>query len=193
MTEICLIRHGRTDWNDEGRYTGQSDVKLNGTGLAQANALALQLREQNFLAIYSSDLVRARLTAEIIAQKHNLPVIIDERFREINQGEWEGLLVQTIRDRYEGLWEKRIDNPISVRPPGGETVEEVAGRVYAALDEIATDYPAGRVLVVAHGLVIATVICKNENIPLARAYRSIPENANPVWVNWTVQVNKNNL
>jgi broad specificity phosphatase PhoE len=186
MTDLCMVRHGQTNWNLEGRYQGQSEVDLNEVGIAQAHTLADKLNNHSFDAVYSSDLQRSLKTAQIIADRHNLSVFIDKRLREINQGEWEGMLVKTIQDRYEQLWVKRINEPADVRPPGGETVAEVAQRVYAALDDIALSYPKGRVLVVSHGLAIATVICKIENQQVGLAYRNIPENAVPVWVHWPV-------
>lgn len=184
MTRLCLVRHGQTDWNLEGRYQGQSDVGLNENGLEQARDLAKQLAKETFAAFYASDLSRARVTAEVIAAEHGMPVLVDERLREINQGEWEGLLVQVIRDRYDDLWQSRKIDPAGWRPPGGETVAEVAKRTWAALDDIAARYPDGRVLVASHGLTIATIICKSEGIPISLAYRHIPENAVPVWVDW---------
>jgi alpha-ribazole phosphatase len=184
MTRLCLVRHGQTDWNLEGRYQGQSDVPLNENGRAQAQELAERLEGQPFTAIYTSDLQRARKTAEIIAATIHLPVTSEARLAEINQGEWEGQHVDAIKARYAKLWQQRTLNPANVRPPGGETVEEVAGRVYAALNSIAHLHPTGLVLIVSHGLALATVICKDRGLPIDQAYTVIPDNAKPLWVDW---------
>lgn len=186
MTRLCLVRHGQTDWNLEGRYQGQSDVPLNATGRAQAQALADRLAGERFHAIYASDLRRASETAEIIAAVVALPVFLEPRLREIDQGQWEGQLVETIKTRYAELWQQRTVDPARIRPPGGETVGEVAARVYAALDDIAVRYPAGTVLVASHGLSLATVLCRVQEIPVGQAYSLIPGNAEPAWVDWVV-------
>jgi alpha-ribazole phosphatase len=184
MSRLCLVRHGQTDWNTQGRYHGQSDVPLNDAGRAQAAAIAEQLQVFTFNAIYTSDLQRARETAEIIATKIGLPVRLEPRLREIDQGEWEGQLVEVIQARYEGLWRQRTQDPANVRPPGGETVGEVATRVYRALDDISLLFPHGTILICSHGLALATVICKVKDIEIGQAYTMIPENALPVWVDW---------
>jgi len=187
MTQLCLVRHGQTDWNLEGRYQGQSDVPLNKTGRYQARALAQDLKGYPFTAIYSSDLERAKETAEFLAEILHLPVTIDSRLREINQGQWEGQLVDDIKARFSELWKQRTADPASLRPPGGETVAEVARRVYTALDDITRLHPGGSVLVASHGLVLATVICKVRGIPLGQAYSVIPNNTEPVWLQWNSQ------
>jgi broad specificity phosphatase PhoE len=184
MTRLCLIRHGQTDWNLEGRYQGQSDTPLNETGRNQARTLARQLEGGSFGAIYSSDLERAKETADVIGSVLRMPVTTDSRLREINQGEWEGQYVDIIRNRYVALWKQRTTDPASVRPPGGETVREVAERVHAALDDIARLHPDGPVLIVSHGLALATIICKVRGIPIGQAYGHIPDNAQPTWVEW---------
>jgi broad specificity phosphatase PhoE len=184
MTHFCLVRHGQTDWNLEGRYQGQTDIPLNEAGRIEARSLAETLQGMRFGAVYSSDLVRARETADIIAAQVVLPVQIDVRLREINQGVWEGLQVDFIRSHYAGLWQQRDVDPASMRAPGGETVNEVAQRMYAALDEIAAVHPDGSVLLVSHGLSLATILCKLRGIPLGKAYEVIPPNAEPIWVEW---------
>jgi alpha-ribazole phosphatase len=184
MTHFCLVRHGQTDWNLEGRYQGQSDVPLNEKGHAQAKSLADQLCEHRFAAIFSSDLSRARQTAESIADVLGLPVRLDPRLREIRLGEWEGILVTDIKKHYEQLWEQRLVDPANSRPPGGETVGEVATRVYATLDDVSRLFPAENVLIVSHGLSIATAICRAQNIPVGQAYTVVPENVYPIWIEW---------
>lgn len=189
MTRFCLIRHGQTDWNLEGRYQGQSDVPLNLVGRSQAEELALQLRGKGIKAIFSSDLQRASETAKIIGSSLKLPVITDSRLREINQGEWEGQLVGILKERYSKLWEQRKEDPANIRPPGGETVGEVAVRMYEVLDEIANRFPDSKVIISSHGLALATVICKSKGVNIGQAYSFVPENAEPIWVNWKPQNN----
>ncbi|MBI3763708.1 MAG: histidine phosphatase family protein, partial [Chloroflexi bacterium] len=112
MTRLWLIRHGETDWNVEGRWQGQTDPPLNESGRAQAEALAAQLAGIRIEAIYSSDLQRAHTTARIIARGLGLPVRLDARWREIDQGEWEGLLVTEVAARYPDELAARRSDPV---------------------------------------------------------------------------------
>lgn len=185
MTELWLVRHGQTDWNLEGRFQGQSDALLNGEGVLQAENLADQLiHAGRFDAIFTSDLLRAARTAEIIAGRLNLPVQVDHRLREVNQGEWEGMLIRDIVNTYRNIWEERRANPEMARAPGGESVVEVSVRMIQAADEISCRHPAGRVLVVSHGLALATLVCAARDIPLADVYSHILNNAEPEIVTW---------
>lgn len=177
MTTLLLIRHGQTDWNLEGRYSGQSDVPLNETGHKQAQNVAERLRGERIDAFYSSDLVRAYKTAETIAQAHNLPVHTERRLREINQGEWEGMLFADIRARFAREFERRAANPLDVAPPGGETVGEVKQRVLAALDDIVNEHPDGRVLIASHGLALAIIKAHVADRPIEEVWDLIPANA----------------
>jgi broad specificity phosphatase PhoE len=163
---------------------GQSDIPLNEKGLSQAQVLSQKLPGHPFASIYTSDLKRARETAGILAAVLQLPVISDPRLREINQGEWEGQLVETIKAHYADLWQQRTVDPASIRPPEGETVGEVAKRLQEALNDIAQIHPNDSILIVSHGLALATVICRVRGIPVGEAYSQIPENAQPVWVEW---------
>jgi broad specificity phosphatase PhoE len=184
MTQLCLVRHGITDWNLEGKYQGQSNVHLNDAGRIEVKKLAQQLKNLTFSAIYSSDLERAFETAEIIAKYLDLSIRIDPRLREINLGEWEGKNVIEIQSNYANLWKQRHQDPINARPPGGETLAEVATRVYTAIDEIASQTLDKSCIICSHGITLATIICKVRKINLGSAYEVIPDNAKPLWVNW---------
>lgn len=184
MTILWLIRHGQTDWNIEGRYQGQADMPLNAAGLAQAQSLAEQLSNEHFDAIYSSDLQRAKQTGSALADKLGIPMQYDRRLREINQGEWEGQLVSEIIKHYGPEFKIRRLNPEIARAPGGESVSEVALRLTAAIDDISRAHPQGKVLVISHGLALATVITRSRGLPLNQVYNLVPENATPYIIEW---------
>ena len=139
MTTLLLARHGETDWNRELRIQGSSDIELNELGRQQAQFLAQELTDVDLDAIYSSDLARARQTAEAIAATHALEVRLDRRLRERSFGSWEGFTREDIDEL----------------PPGsrhdGESDEQVRARVLAAIEDIAAAHPGEQVLVVSHG------------------------------------------
>jgi len=184
MTRFALVRHGQTDWNLAGRYQGQTDQPLNAAGLEQARQLADHLNGRRFDAIYASSLQRARATAEVIARRLGLALNIDPRLKEVNLGEWEGLTVPEIKARYADTWEARQTDPEHIPPPGGETVVEVGERMVQAADEIAQRWPDGHVLVVAHGMALATLLAKAKHLPFAEALRLIPDNAQLTEIEW---------
>lgn len=146
-----LWRHGRTEWNAAGRFQGQLDVPLNPTGESQARAAAAQLAQLPPTAIVSSDLQRARFTAEALAALAGLPVAIDERLRETYAGGWQGLSREDLLARYSdelAAWAGGSD----LRPGGGERRSEVAVRMVAAIEDALAVIPAdGTLVVVTHG------------------------------------------
>ncbi len=184
---LWLVRHGQTDWNLSGRYQGQADVPLNDTGWEQARALPAVLSGPDFAALYSSDLRRARDTASVLAERLSLAVQVDARLREVRLGEWEGMLFSDIQAHYPAEWQARQSDPLNARPPGGENLREVAARVWAAADDIARIHPGAEVVIVAHGLSLATVRVRALGLPLAVAYDHVPENGRPERVTWSIQ------
>lgn len=135
MTTLLLVRHGETDWNADGRLQGQTDRPLSDFGRRQARQLADDLAGEELDAIYASDLSRARETAEIVAARLGLPVVLDSDLREKDWGTWEGLTAVE-RDRVEFV---------------GESTEQHLERTLKALRRIADRHPYDRVLVVTHG------------------------------------------
>jgi alpha-ribazole phosphatase len=158
-TRLFLVRHGETDWNLGRRYQGQSDVPLNDRGLRQAEATARHLAEKEISLIVSSDLRRARQTAEAIALRCKLPVQEDQRLREMSFGAWEGMTHDEIQARWPGEREAWFADPVRIAPPGGETLAQVSDRVRSALDEIVKRSAGGTAVLVAHGGVLRTLIC----------------------------------
>ena len=185
-TIFWLVRHGQTDWNFEGRYQGQVDTPLNPTGILEAGLAARLLADRPFQAVYSSDLERARRTAEMIAQARHIPVLVDPRLREIRLGEWEGQLFDEIRARFPAEIEERKRNPLTFRPPRGESIEEVWARVRQAVNEISRQNPGQEVVLVAHGIVVAVLLAYARDCDICQAYRWIPENAAPERLDWPV-------
>jgi len=181
---LWLVRHGQTDWNRAGRFQGQADPALNEDGRRQANALAERLARRTFDALYSSDLLRARATAEALSAPLALPVRLDPRLREVNHGQWDGLLLADIQARFPLDWAARQRSPLTARPPGGETVLDVSARVRAAAADIARAHPGGEVLVVSHGLALAVLASLALGRPLADVHACIPPHAEPTVVSW---------
>ena len=145
MTTMLLTRHGETDWNRELRIQGSSDVELNDLGRAQARGLAQELEHLDIDAIYSSDLRRARATAEVVAASHGLDVRLDPRLRERSFGSWEGLTREDVAALPEGSHHD------------GESDDEVRERVVEAVQAIADAHPGEEVLVVSHGGALNTL------------------------------------
>ena len=135
MTTLLLVRHAETDWNAVGRLQGHTDRPLSDFGRRQAEQLAAELEGEELEAIYSSDLARARETAEVVGERLGLPVALDPDLREKDWGTWEGL-TPIERDRVEFV---------------GESTKAHQERMLEALRRIADRHPGGRVLVVTHG------------------------------------------
>lgn len=195
-SDLWLVRHGQTDWNLAGRWQGQSPAApgLNEAGRAQAIALRNQLVGRQISTVYSSDLLRARQTAELLAEPLGLRVHLEPRLREMDLGLWEGLLSSEISTRFPQLLLERDCNPIYTSAPRGETPACVAERVASALDDIVERHCGEQVLIVAHGLSLAAILCLARGIPLEHIYEHVPGNASFLPVQWeayahTVELN----
>ncbi len=152
-TRICLVRHGETDWNAQGKYQGSTDVPLNAEGRRQAALLAEAMRGEAWDAIVSSPLQRAMDTARAIAPGVGLADIAqDPDLMERAYGDAEGLtLVEREAKWPEGEW------------PGLEDWEDVATRAMSAIQRAAEAHPGQRVLVVCHGGVINAILAVISN------------------------------
>ena len=153
MTELLLARHGETDWNATRRWQGRDDPPLNERGLEQARELAESLEGQQVDALYTSDLRRALMTAEIVAERLGLEVRALPELREIDVGSWSGLTSVELEQRFPEQYERHLQS-WGTGWEDGETPQQLTERIVAALRRIATEHPRDRVLVIAHGGVI---------------------------------------
>lgn len=157
-SRLVLLRHGRTEWNDTGRLQGFADVDLDATGVAEAERAAQALAGHRFAAIYSSDLKRASRTADAVARVLDLPVVLDERLREINVGSWAGLTRAEVEQIYPEYATHYFAGFDFRRSETGETIAEMVERAVPAIEEVIERHAGQDVLVVAHGLLLSKVI-----------------------------------
>jgi 2,3-bisphosphoglycerate-dependent phosphoglycerate mutase len=154
MTDFIFIRHGETDWNRQQRFQGQIDVPLNSNGLAQAARLGERLAAERADALVSSDLGRARQTAEPLARAWRMQPVLDSALREQNFGLLEGLDVPTIKTQHPDLWAQWLDHRADFALPGGESLRQFHTRVLTAVRALSSTAPGRTLAVVTHGGVL---------------------------------------
>jgi len=172
VTTIILARHGETDWNAELRFQGHADPPLNAAGRSQAVALAATLAKARVAAVYSSDLQRAAETARIAADRVGLSVVETPGLREIDVGEWSGLTVDEVIDRFPDGYRRHRDGGDGWTD--GETHEELTSRIVRTVVEIAAAHPDDTILVVAHGAALRALLAYADGIPLSEFRRTRP-------------------
>jgi probable phosphoglycerate mutase len=169
-TTILLIRHGETAWNAERRLQGHLDITLNAEGERQARLLAQALADEPLDVLVSSDLMRARQTAQAIADVRGLPLHIAPGLRERCYGGFEGLLYAEIEQRFPrefAAWQAR--NVDAVLPPGanrGETFRAFFDRATGAILALGAAYPGKTLALVAHGGVLECAYRLARGLPL---------------------------
>lgn len=156
---VIFVRHGETTFNIESRYQGHTDAELSDLGRRQSERVAERLKDEKIAAIYSSDLSRANETAQAIAAFHGLSIQTDEALRECAFGEWEGLSVSEIAERYPELYQNYQRDSVTHRAPNGERLEELQERVVQAVEQIAERHPDGTVVIVSHSGPIRVFFC----------------------------------
>jgi alpha-ribazole phosphatase len=166
---LWLVRHGATRWNSEQRFCGHSDIPLSAEGRRQAQWLARRLRAERITAIYSSDLLRARQTAELIAFPHSMQINVSAAWRELSFGDWEGLTYGQIVQHHERQPDFFTD-PVHAAPPGGEYLMDLVQRVQHAFTEL-IQKQKGAVVLVSHGGPLRALLCTLLAMPLERQWQ----------------------
>lgn len=179
VRRLILVRHGQTEYNAASRMQGQLDTDLSEVGVQQAKTAAAELAARGPRYLASSDLRRARDTAEALAQRTGLPVTTDTRLRETHLGDWQGMTHTEVDAAMPGarrLWR----DDATWTPPNGESRVDVARRAVPVVDELvgalddwgSGERPEAPVVLVAHGGVIAA---------MTAALLALPESSWPVF------------
>ncbi|MEN0136677.1 MAG: bifunctional RNase H/acid phosphatase [Rhodococcus sp. (in: high G+C Gram-positive bacteria)] len=157
-TRMLLLRHGQTVLSVDRRYSGRGNPALTEIGLAQANGAASRFAgNDGIAAVVSSPLGRAQQTAAAAAKVLGLPVTVHEGLTETDFGEWEGLTFREAADRDPELHRKWLSDT-SVRPPAGESFDEVRERIVKVRDDLTASYGGSTILVVTHVTPIKTLL-----------------------------------
>jgi broad specificity phosphatase PhoE len=174
MTRMVLVRHGETIWHGENRYAGTSDVELTEHGREQARDLAEWAATAALDGVWASTLSRAEQTARACAAATPAQLVTDERLRELDFGDAEGLTRQEMGVRFPDAVQDFLRDPVRHHLPGGEDPVRAARRFTSCLQEIAERHPTARVLVVAHSTVIRLALCSLIGVELSRYRRLFP-------------------
>lgn len=170
--DIYLIRHGETDYNREKRLQGETDIPLNSRGIELAQMTAQGMRNLHFDRIYTSPLVRAKKTAEIIRGDRNIPIIPTDGLKEISFGDYEGL---TVKNGKYNIPDPDFLNFFQApekyhTPPGGESIEHLKERTSSFLWKIIRDPELEdlTILMSSHGAAIRGILSGLQNLPVSR-------------------------
>jgi probable phosphoglycerate mutase len=170
-TTLILLRHGETEWNLSGRWQGQAaDTQLTELGRAQARVVAERLRSHPIRAIYSSDLLRAWETAQIVGDLLGLAPIADPALRESDIGAWTGLTWPEIVARFPDEVAAMFAGQ-EISRGGGESYGELRARLATAATRIAARHPGETVLLVSHGAALRSLVAHVLEASLAQMHR----------------------
>lgn len=166
-TEMILIRHGETQWNEEGRIQGQGDSPLTERGIAQAIAVAKRLQHEQFTTLYASHLGRVIETARHIAAVTGHAITIDERLQERAYGIFEGLTQAEAGSKHAAIFhEYKTNFSPDFAIPQAESIRRLLARGQAVFQELVRRHPGERIVVVSHGSFLRFVLSNMLGVPL---------------------------
>jgi len=187
-TEVCVVRHGETDWNTAGILQGWLDVELNERGRAQSRELVAAFAADGFSLVYTSPLSRSLETAEIIAEGLRLaPPRCHDGLKERNFGVIQGIPKAELAELNPALMEHILKRNPDTSFEQGETMDDFASRVLDAVMDIAAQSPGQRILVVTHGWVMDVLARHAAGLPRNAILHRKPKNGECLWLAATPQ------
>jgi 2,3-bisphosphoglycerate-dependent phosphoglycerate mutase len=166
-TRLCIVRHGETAWNAEHRVQGQLDIPLNEIGLRQAQAVGRTLKDERFDAIYSSDLVRARQTAQPSANLFSMKILLEKDLRERHYGIFERLTYAEVKVRYPEDYARFEARDPEYAFRTGESLKDFSARSIAVISRIVNEHEDENILVFTHGGVLDKLYRFITGLPLS--------------------------
>jgi broad specificity phosphatase PhoE len=156
---LYIVRHGHTYANRPWTFLGRSDPPLSDIGIKQVEQLKTGFYQVSVNVIYTSPLARAKQTTSLLQPILHCPFIVDERLIEQDFGLWEGLHIDTVKEKYATDFNNWIRDAYQYAPTGGETSGEVLQRQQALLNKIRQKHPGKTVVIVGHGSGINALLC----------------------------------
>lgn len=172
-----MIRHGETPYNVEHKFQGSADIPLNDKGRRQAEFAMAALSKTHIDAVYSSPLVRAVETAEIIISGRQLDVKKVNDLREMTVGSWEGFTIDEINESYPEEYATWQYNPHLFKLEGAETLDAVCSRTVEAVRAIAEENIGKTVLIVSHICCLSTAMLTFAGLPISKLWEHPVKNA----------------
>jgi alpha-ribazole phosphatase/probable phosphoglycerate mutase len=159
-TLVYLVRHGSVIGAETRRFIGHLDVALSALGERQVRALAGRLADIKLDAVYSSDLLRARRSAEILAAPHAIAAVPRPELREFAMGRWEGLTGDEIKSLDADGYTTWMSDLAGYQFPEGENLEQLSARAWPAFEAMVDAHRGGTLAVVAHGGTNRVLLCR---------------------------------
>jgi len=174
---IIYVRHAESLWNPIGRYQGRLDPELSERGHKQAPLIAQALKKYNPTALYSSPLKRTYQTAQYISVETNLPIITDTDIIEIDHGDWSGLFIEEVKEKYPDMFREWIYEPHKVKFPNGESLIDVYNRVKNFQQKVLQKHDGETIIVVSHTVPIRASLVAGLDVPLEKFWSFGCDNA----------------
>lgn len=163
--DLILVRHGETETNRLGKIQGVSQAPLNERGLDQAAAAARALADERPFALYASPLRRAVQTAEAVASRTGIVVVIEHGLIEMDVGEFEGLTGRQLRERFPDVMRSWDEDAYNTDMPGGESLSNVSERAWGTVERLSDHHADETVVAVTHNFTIQMVLCTALGMP----------------------------
>lgn len=168
--KLYVARHGQTLWNTQKRMQGWGNSDLTELGIKQAKMLGKELLPIDFSQVISSPLGRTVETTKLIMGEREYEIVLNEDFKEMGFGSWEGQCPDLLKTRYPDQYKNLWTDATQYMPIDGESFERVTKRVKRGMDKIIQDNPEGNVLLVTHGMIVQVLILHMKGLPLSQLW-----------------------